>query len=198
MRPMRRSPATVYHEMRAFPPGGHMANRSNSDWVTNQARNQVVKTFHEMRALQIERYHAHLQSQPYYTLYHRYNGAPPLAPSQLQQVRADMLRAEQMLKAGVDEAWRASCLKYPEIMDYYFSLVIFDLPSDRDPAVRDPTFGGGGPGAVGGREVAPSRQLKVRRDSVERDHRKKERRRSRGRTPPPQVPLAPAPYSRPR
>jgi len=91
-----------------------------------------------------------------------------------------------MFKQGVDEDWRRSCLRYPEVLDYYYNLVEFAVPPERDPAIVDPRFG------------APAKErprMKAKRNSADassmKEHRKKDRRRSRGRTPPP--PRAPMP-----
>lgn len=46
--------------------------------------------------------------------------------------------AEAALKRGIDEDWQASVQRYPEVLEYFFNLVELTLPSDDDPAVRDP------------------------------------------------------------
>jgi hypothetical protein len=64
-------------------------------------------------------------------------------------------------------------LRYPEVLDYYFSLIDINLPHDNDPGVQEPRFG-------------VPRRIKARRDSVgsANVYRRKGRRSSRGRTPP--------------
>lgn len=138
--------------------------------------------------MRVQAHNNYLQTLPYYTLYHRYNGHPPLQPAQLQLVHSQIQQANQILQQGVDQDWRTSCLQYPTVLDYYFNLAGIVLPDERDPAIQDPRFGP--PPKSGGQ-----RRVKERRDSVDvaaREHRKKDRRRSRGRTPPP--PPAPMPY----
>ena len=73
-------------------------------------------------------------------------------------------------------------MRYPEILDYYFSLVEITFPHDRDSVIREPRFGSA--------QQKETRKLKTRRDSVDLGHRKKDRRRSRGRTPPPAAPMS--------
>lgn len=158
-------------------------------WVLDHARNQVITTFHEMRAMRIEAHRNYLQTLPFYTLYHRYNGAPPLGAAQLQLIHSQISSANHTLQQGVDQDWRTACMQYPQVLDYYFSLIQVRLPRDDDIAITDPRFGG---------PKEPPRRVKNRRESVEyrepppRDeHRRRERRRSRtGRTPP----HAPMPY----
>ncbi|TKA34214.1 hypothetical protein B0A50_00194 [Salinomyces thailandicus] len=116
--------------------------RSIRSWVLNHARDQIITTFHHLRTT---RYHAHLaylQTLPCFTLYHRFNGAPPIHPTQLQVLHAQIQQANGVFRQGVDEDWRRSCLRYPEVLDYYFELVGVELPGEEEVEVRDPRFGG--------------------------------------------------------
>jgi hypothetical protein len=51
---------------------------------------------------------------------------------------AEIAVANAKLKAGIDEDWRASVQRYPEVLEYFYSLVTFTLPPDHDSAVKDP------------------------------------------------------------
>jgi hypothetical protein len=51
---------------------------------------------------------------------------------------AELARANSELKRGIDEDWRASVQRYPEVLEYFYSLVEMSLPSEDDVAVRDP------------------------------------------------------------
>lgn len=42
------------------------------------------------------------------------------------------------LKRGVDEDWQTSVQRYPEVLQYFYSLVELSLPGDDDPMVKDP------------------------------------------------------------
>ncbi|EME46226.1 hypothetical protein DOTSEDRAFT_127181 [Dothistroma septosporum NZE10] len=155
------------------------------DWVLNHARNQIISTFHALRAMRLEAHHNYLQTLPYYTLFHKYSGRPPLQPAQLQLIHSQIQQANTILQQGIDQDWRTSCLRYPEVLDYYFSLVRYDYPSDKEEVIQDPRFG-----------PTRERQARVkdsRRDSVDmtvKDHRKRDRRRSRGgKSPPPEAPM---------
>lgn len=41
------------------------------------------------------------------------------------------------LKRMINDEWQRSLVKYPEVLDYYFSLIKYTLPPDDDPLVRD-------------------------------------------------------------
>lgn len=138
--------------------------------------------------MRIEAHQNYLQTLPYWTLYHRYNGAPPLLPAQLQLFHSQVNQANVTLQQGVDQDWRTSCMRYPEVLDYYFSLVEVSLPSDRDPSILDPRFGGGrdlGPRRMKDKKPAPPLPPDLR-DLQVKEHRKKERRMSGG---PPRAPM---------
>ncbi|KAI7539706.1 hypothetical protein KC331_g9596 [Hortaea werneckii] len=161
--------------------------RTIREWVLNHARDQVISTFHQLRGARYQAHLAYLQSLPCFTLYYRYNGAPPIHPTQLQLLHSQIQQANMLFKQGVDEDWRRSCLRYPEVLDYYFDLVQFQVPSDRDPAIVDPRFGATANERPRIREKRPSGD-----STTTKEHRKKDRRRSRGRTPP-AIPHAPMP-----
>lgn len=59
--------------------------------------------------------------------YHHY-GAPPHP--------TDIEAADAQLKAGIDEDWRNSVQRYPEVLEYFFSLVEVSLPTENDPSVK--------------------------------------------------------------
>ncbi|KAH9825934.1 hypothetical protein Tdes44962_MAKER03857 [Teratosphaeria destructans] len=155
------------------------------NWVLEHARNQVISTFHQLRTARYAQHVEQLQTLPCFTLYQRWQGNPPINPSQLHMLQSQIHQANANYKAGVDEDWRRSCLRYPEVLDYYFGMVSLQLPSEDDPAIMDPRFG------------APlkeaRRSLKARKESMlleedeesfDRGHRRKNKRRSRDWTPP--------------
>jgi hypothetical protein len=148
-----------------------------SDWVLNHARNQIIATFHQLRAARHQAHVAYLQTLPCFTLYQRWHGNPPIAPNQLHILNTQIQQANAAYRAGVDEDWRRSCLRYPEVLDYYFSLVEYSFPMENHPMIAEPSFGA---------PVKDIRRVKARNHSVEagsgKEHRKKEKRR--GRTPP--------------
>ncbi|KXL44949.1 hypothetical protein M433DRAFT_71037 [Acidomyces richmondensis BFW] len=147
------------------------------EWVLIHARNQIIQTFHQMRALRYQQHLAYLETLPCFTLYTRWHGNPPIHPSQLQHLNYQIQVANDNFKRGVDEDWRRSCLKYPEVLDYYFGLVEVDFPRETDSVITSPRFGA---------PLKETRRIRARGggDGGSKELRKKERRRSRGRTPP--------------
>ncbi|KAI1845811.1 hypothetical protein JX265_000010 [Neoarthrinium moseri] len=97
-------------------------------WVRAHAQDYILEYFRlltERRKLQHQNHLDHLTQQAYH-----YYHAPP-HPSQLDHANA-------ALKRGVDEDWQASVQRYPEVLEYFYSLVELSLPSDDEPAVKDP------------------------------------------------------------
>ncbi|EMD00680.1 hypothetical protein BAUCODRAFT_47978, partial [Baudoinia panamericana UAMH 10762] len=109
-------------------------------WVLDNARNQVINTFEQLRAARYHQHLQYLQMLPCYTIYMKYNGAPPMPHHQLHALQSQIAHANVALKAGVDEDWRNSCMQYPRILDYYFRLVVISFPDPRDPALQEPRF----------------------------------------------------------
>lgn len=88
-----------------------------------------------------QQYEAHLATIPYYDLYKIYSGRPPISPAQLHELRMQMSTAQNAYQRGIDEDWKNSLQRYPEVLDYYFDLIEFKLPSDKSVAVQEPVFG---------------------------------------------------------
>lgn len=107
---------------------------------------------------------------------------------------AEIAAADAELKRGIDEDWKASVQRYPEVLEYFYGLVDLNLPSDDEPGVRDPPLS-----ALGGVAAGRERERKVRlRDASEVEERRR-RRRSRERviTAPPPPSLGARERSRP-
>ncbi|WPG99959.1 Hypothetical protein R9X50_00278200 [Acrodontium crateriforme] len=159
-------------------------------WVLDHARNTVIGTFQQLKRIRYETHVAQLQSLPYYTVYMHYPNNPPIPPQQLATLHLQIQHAQAAYKQGVDEDWRRSCLRYPEVLDYFFGLVEVSYPNERDASMTDPRFGG---------PMREVRRVKPRGESGSRE-RGKERKKAekhhsrRGRTPP----LPPMPPPAPR
>jgi hypothetical protein len=95
-----------------------------------------------MAEIRKEQYEAHLATLPYHELFKIYSGRPPISELQIHQLRVQMSAAQAAYQRGLDEDWRNSLHRYPEVLDYYFGLVKFELPSDRSAVVQEPVFGG--------------------------------------------------------
>ncbi|EPE31121.1 hypothetical protein GLAREA_04088 [Glarea lozoyensis ATCC 20868] len=119
---------------------------------------------------------------------------------------SEILAADADLKRGIDEDWKASVQRYPEVLEYFYGLVDLNLPSDDDPGVRDPPLSALGGGASGRERkvrvreppVSHRRERTPRRRSSERKREKDRRDRDRPVVPPPppiRVPSRGAGYS---
>ncbi|KAI1809441.1 hypothetical protein GGS20DRAFT_590608 [Poronia punctata] len=97
-------------------------------WVRAHAQDYILEYF---RLLTDRRKAAHQEQVERITAhaYHYYR-APP-HPSELQAAQA-------ALKRGIDEDWQSSVQRYPEVLEYFFSLVEMQLPQEDDPTVKDP------------------------------------------------------------
>lgn len=83
----------------------------------------------------------HMQSLTQHAAYYRQHPHP-----------TEVARANAELKRGIDEDWRASVQKYPEVLEYFYSLVDWQLPSDDSQCVKDPPLSALGGAAAGGRK----------------------------------------------
>lgn len=60
---------------------------------------------------------------------------------------AEIHQAEAELKRGINDDWRASVQRYPEVLEYFYGLVDLGLPGDDETCVRDPPLSALGGGA---------------------------------------------------
>ena len=157
----------------------------HSDWVLQNARSHVVDTFNQLRLDRYQSHVAYLQSLPCFTLYYRYNGQPPMHPTQLHILHSQITQANALFKQGVDEDWRRSCMRYPEVLDHYFNRVVLTMPDNIAPSH-----------AMNGLVATERPRVKAKKNSVDagsgRDSKRRDRRLSRGETPP-APPRAPMP-----
>lgn len=103
------------------------------DWVIRHAREHVLHRFEHLTATRKVAHATYLSSLPYYQIYMQYSGHPPLHPVALAQLQAQISEAHAELKRGIDADWRASVLRYPEVLDYFFSLVEVRLEVSEPP-----------------------------------------------------------------
>lgn len=88
---------------------------------------------------------------------------------------SDISAADAELKRGIDDDWKASVQRYPEVLEYFYGLVDLNLPGDGDPGVRDPPLS-----ALGGVGMGRERERKVRlREPTAVVEERRRRRRSR-------------------
>lgn len=110
------------------------------EWVISHARTHILSDFNTRTATRKATHASFLAGLPYYNLYVQYAGRPPMHPAQLAHLENQIGEAAFELKRGIDADWRASVLRYPEVLDYFYSLVELRLPSDHSPAVLEPPF----------------------------------------------------------
>ncbi|KAF2178231.1 hypothetical protein K469DRAFT_731721 [Zopfia rhizophila CBS 207.26] len=114
------------------------------DWVISHARQHILNGFERLTSARKQAHSTYLSSLPFYSVYMQYSGHPPIHPTHLAQLQAQISEAHAELKRGIDADWRASVLRYPEVLDYFYSLVELRLPNDRSPRVIEPPFAAAG------------------------------------------------------
>ncbi|KAK9773614.1 hypothetical protein SCAR479_09758 [Seiridium cardinale] len=97
-------------------------------WVRAHAQDYILEYFRLLTERRKSQHSAHMERLTAHA-YHYYN-APP-HPN-------EVAHAEAGLKRGIDEDWQASVQRYPEVLEYFYSLVEFTLPGDDESAVKDP------------------------------------------------------------
>jgi hypothetical protein len=112
--------------------------------VTNNARQHILKAFESLSSIRKQAHSAYLASLPNYDIYMRYSGRPPLPPMYLTTLQSQIAEAHTELKRGIDADWRASVLRYPIVLDYFYSLIELRLPSDRSQEVVQPPVAAAG------------------------------------------------------
>ncbi|EOA91999.1 hypothetical protein ACJQWK_03609 [Exserohilum turcicum] len=119
------------------------------DWVINHARRHILNAFERLTSTRKQAHMTYLSSLPHYEIYMRYSGHPPLHPMYIATLQQQISEAHADLKRGIDADWRASVLRYPEVLDYFYSLVDLRLPDDNSRQVVEPPFAAAGYTDVG-------------------------------------------------
>lgn len=127
-------------------------------WVRGHAQDYILAYYEVLTTRRKEAHMAHINGLTNY--YARvYHSHPP---------SAELARAQSELKRGIDTDWRASVQRYPEVLEYFYSLVDMTLPNDDEAAVRDPPLSA----LSGARKHKPRERITI------------EERRGRSREPP--------------
>lgn len=113
---------------------------TTSSWVRAHAQDYILHYFSMLRTRR-KTVHADQIALITDRAFHYYH-APP-HPSEIAAADAE-------LKRGIDDDWKASVQRYPEVLEYFYGLVDLSLPSDSEPGVRDPPLSAlsGGKGRV--------------------------------------------------
>jgi hypothetical protein len=112
--------------------------------VIEHARQHILNQFERLTSTRKAAHGAYLNSLPNYSIYMQYSGHPPIHPMYVDNLQRQIAEAHAELKRGIDADWRASVLRYPEVLDYFYGLVELRLPSDRSPRVIEPPFAAAG------------------------------------------------------
>ena len=135
------------------------------DWVISHARQHILCQFERFTSTRKAQHSSYLAALPNYSVYMQYSGHPPIHPMYVETLQRQIAEAHAELKRGIDADWRASVLRYPDVLDYFYGLVQLSIPSDTHPMVVQPPFAAAGyvdKGFVG--HIADKRKKK-RRDS---------------------------------
>ncbi|KAK3956180.1 hypothetical protein QBC32DRAFT_203536 [Pseudoneurospora amorphoporcata] len=97
-------------------------------WVRAHAQDYILDHFRQLTERRKTAHATHLDDITAHAW--QYYQAPP-HPNQLASAQAK-------LKRGIDEDWQASVQRYPEVLEYFYSLVELTLPDDGDASVKDP------------------------------------------------------------
>ncbi|PKS08935.1 hypothetical protein jhhlp_003548 [Lomentospora prolificans] len=97
------------------------------EWARGHAQDYILEYFN---MLSERRKAAHTEHIDRITQAAYYHYRSPPHPGQLAE-------AQQALKRGIDEDWKSSVQRYPEVLQYFFSLVELALPPDDHPSVKD-------------------------------------------------------------
>jgi len=116
----------------------------NSDWVITHSRQHILNQFERLTSTRKAAHSAYLASLPHYSIYMQFSGHPPIHPMNIDNLQRQIAEAHAELKRGIDADWRASVLRYPEVLDYFYSLVELRLPSERSLRVVEPPFAAAG------------------------------------------------------
>ncbi|KAF2749873.1 hypothetical protein M011DRAFT_280525 [Sporormia fimetaria CBS 119925] len=110
------------------------------DWVIAHSRQHILNAFHNLSSTRKQAHYAYLSRLPNYSIYMQFSGHPPIHPTYLHQLQVQIAEAHADLKRGIDADWKASVLRYPEVLDYFYSLIELRIPSDSSPRVSEPPF----------------------------------------------------------
>lgn len=96
--------------------------------MRQHAQDYILEYFRLLTDRRKEEHSAHLERLQAHA--YQFYGAPP-HPGEVAQAQAQ-------LKRVIDEDWQSSVQRYPEVLEYFYSLVEVSLPADDEAAVKDP------------------------------------------------------------
>jgi hypothetical protein len=105
------------------------------EWVANTAIRHVTNTFKAMKDARLVNHDAYTKALPYFAVYEQYNGHPPLNPHIIANLRRQLHEADVDLRRNIDSDWRQCVVRYPEVLNHYYSLVNINIPKEASPPV---------------------------------------------------------------
>lgn len=142
-------------------------------WVRAHAQDYILEYFRLLTERRKAAHTSHIERLTAHA-YHYYH-APP-HPNEIAAAQAT-------LKRGIDEDWQSSVQRYPEVLEYFYSLVELTLPPDNEPAVKDPPLSA----LSGSRKVSRRTQSAATIAGEPFQERERSMNPLARRTPPPQI-----------
>ena len=103
--------------------------------MINHARQHILAKFSKLSEERKAAHFRHISSLSGDSVDIQPSECPPNNESQLE---AQIHEANLQLKRGIDADWKTSLLMYPEVLDYFYSLVEIRVPQEDSPRVADP------------------------------------------------------------
>lgn len=92
-------------------------SEDDRDYVTRLAGQRLRRNFDNMRRTRWQAHQEYVQEIPMFSLYHLYNGNPPMQPEAMGILEDRLARAQNDLQQGWDDDWRECCTEWKEILD---------------------------------------------------------------------------------
>lgn len=83
-----------------------------STWVRGHAQDYILEHFRQISDRRKQAHAAHIDRITHHAYQYYHAGPHP----------TDLAAAQAALKRGIDEDWQASVQKYPEVLEYFYSL----------------------------------------------------------------------------
>jgi hypothetical protein len=96
-------------------------------WVTTRARAYILQCFNGLVAARHQAHDIEVNTIHQNAAYYRLRPDPRI-----------LAELDATLQHDIDDDWRQSVRRYPEVLDYFYGLVDLNLPDDRSEAVRNP------------------------------------------------------------
>jgi hypothetical protein len=98
------------------------------EWATNNAINTITTIYNKKKEMRKIRYQEYLQQLPYWPIYEQYRGRPPLHPHLVAELQRRIAEADLDLKRDIDADWKACVVRYPEVLNHFYSQINVALP----------------------------------------------------------------------